>query len=80
VLFQPILAAAALALAPACTAWADPGHAGHDHAVETAYGRPGDPAKGGRAIVQDDGKTPTVPPRPAEPSKLVGALARFVNN
>jgi uncharacterized cupredoxin-like copper-binding protein len=31
-------------------AWADPGHAGHDHAVKTAYGRPGDPTKGGRVI------------------------------
>jgi uncharacterized cupredoxin-like copper-binding protein len=29
---------------------ADPGHAGHDHAAETAYGRPGVPAKGGRTI------------------------------
>jgi uncharacterized cupredoxin-like copper-binding protein len=31
-------------------AMADPGHAGHDHAAEAAYGRPGDPAKGGRVI------------------------------
>jgi uncharacterized cupredoxin-like copper-binding protein len=45
-----ILAAAALALAPTSVAWADPGHAGHDHAVEAAYGRPGDPTKGGRVI------------------------------
>ncbi len=45
-----ILAATALALAPTSMAWADPGHAGHDHAVETAYGRPGDPTKGGRVI------------------------------
>ncbi|WP_262271684.1 cupredoxin domain-containing protein [Microvirga yunnanensis] len=50
-----ILAAMALALAPASVAWADPSpaghdHAGHDHAVEVAYGRPGDPAKGGRVV------------------------------
>ncbi len=45
-----ILAATALALAPTSMAWADPGHAGHDHAVEAAYGRPGDPGKGGRVI------------------------------
>ncbi|NBJ13119.1 cupredoxin domain-containing protein [Microvirga arsenatis] len=31
-------------------ATADPGHSGHDHAEEAAYGRPGDPAKGGRVI------------------------------
>jgi uncharacterized cupredoxin-like copper-binding protein len=30
--------------------WADPRHADHDYAMEVAYGRPGDPAKGGRAI------------------------------
>jgi uncharacterized cupredoxin-like copper-binding protein len=42
-------AAAALVL-PTATAMADPGHHGHDHAAETAYGRPGDPAKGGRVI------------------------------
>jgi uncharacterized cupredoxin-like copper-binding protein len=45
-----ILAATALALAPTSMAWADPGHAGHDHAVEAAYGHPGDPAKGGRVV------------------------------
>ncbi len=45
-----ILAATALALAPTSPAWADPGHAGHDHAVEAAYGRPGDPVKGGRVV------------------------------
>lgn len=45
-----ILAATALAVTPASKAWADPGHAGHDHAVEAAYGRPGDLAKGGRVI------------------------------
>ena len=45
-----IVAATALALAPTSVAWADPGHAGHDHAVETAYGRPGDPTKGDRVI------------------------------
>jgi uncharacterized cupredoxin-like copper-binding protein len=45
-----ILAATALALAPASMAWADPGQGGHDHAVEAAYGRPGDPAKGGRVV------------------------------
>lgn len=45
-----ILAATALALLPTSVAWADPGHAGHDHAVETSYGRPGDPAKGGRVV------------------------------
>jgi uncharacterized cupredoxin-like copper-binding protein len=48
--FPMILAAMAVALAPTSMAWADPGHAGHDHAVETAYGRPGDPAKGGRVV------------------------------
>ena len=45
-----ILAATALALVLPSAAWADPGHAGHDHAVEAAHGRPGDPAKGGRVI------------------------------
>jgi hypothetical protein len=45
-----ILAATALALAPTSLAWANLGHAGHDHAVEAAYGRPGDPAKGGRIV------------------------------
>jgi len=45
-----------LAFATAVTALAafgaaaDPGHAGHDHPTETAYGRPGDPAKGGRVV------------------------------
>ena len=42
-------APAALVL-PAATVMADPGHHGHDHAAETAYGRPGDPAKGGRVF------------------------------
>jgi uncharacterized cupredoxin-like copper-binding protein len=45
-----ILAATALALAPTSMAWADPGRAGHNHAVEAAYGRPGDPAKRGRVV------------------------------
>jgi uncharacterized cupredoxin-like copper-binding protein len=45
-----ILAATALALVPTSMAWADPVHAGHDHAMEAAYGRPGDPAKGGRVV------------------------------
>jgi uncharacterized cupredoxin-like copper-binding protein len=45
-----ILAAAALTLTPVSMAWADPGRHGHDHGSETAYGRPGDPAKGGRVI------------------------------
>jgi len=45
-----ILATTALTLMPASIAWADPGHAGHDHAMEAAYGRPGDSAKGGRVI------------------------------
>ena len=45
-----ILAATALAFAPASMAWADPSHAGHDHTVEAAYGRPGDPTKGGRVV------------------------------
>jgi uncharacterized cupredoxin-like copper-binding protein len=44
------LAATAMALAPTSMARPDPGHAGHDHAVEAAYGRPGDPAKGGRVV------------------------------
>jgi len=44
-----ILAAAALPLLPGA-ALADPGHAGHDHPIETAYGRPGEPAKGGRVV------------------------------
>jgi uncharacterized cupredoxin-like copper-binding protein len=46
----PLVLSAALALPPASIAWADPGRAGHDHAVEAAYGRPGDPANGGRAV------------------------------
>jgi len=45
-----ILATTALTLMSASIAWADSGHAGHDHAVEAAYGRPGDPAKGGRVV------------------------------
>jgi uncharacterized cupredoxin-like copper-binding protein len=47
-----ILAATALALAPTPMAWADPGHdhSGHGYPVETAYGRPGDPAKDGRVV------------------------------
>lgn len=44
-----LLLAGALALAPAAV-FADPGHAGHDHAAETAYGRPGNPATGGRIV------------------------------
>jgi uncharacterized cupredoxin-like copper-binding protein len=48
--FPMFLVAAAIALAPTSTAWADPGHAGHDLAVEAAYGRPGDLAKGGRVV------------------------------
>jgi uncharacterized cupredoxin-like copper-binding protein len=48
--FPMILAATAVAFAPTPMAWADPGHAGHDHAVVAAYGRPGDPAKGGRVV------------------------------
>jgi uncharacterized cupredoxin-like copper-binding protein len=45
-----ILAAAAVTLTPDSMARADPGHHGHDHGFETAYGRPGDPAKGGRIV------------------------------
>jgi uncharacterized cupredoxin-like copper-binding protein len=45
-----ILATMALALVPTSMAWADPGHAGHDHTVEAAYGRPGDRMKGGRVV------------------------------
>jgi uncharacterized cupredoxin-like copper-binding protein len=45
-----ILAAAALTLTPVSMAWADPGRHEHDHGSETAYGRPGDPANGGRVI------------------------------
>jgi len=45
-----ILAATALALPPAGLAWADPRHAGHDHAAGATYGRPGDPAKSGRVV------------------------------
>ena len=48
--FPTILAATAFALAPTSLAWADPGHAGHDHAVEVAYGRPGHPTKGSRVV------------------------------
>ncbi|WP_262271688.1 hypothetical protein [Microvirga yunnanensis] len=33
-------------------------------------------AKNARAIVQDGGKTATVPLQPAEPNRLVGALAQ----
>lgn len=34
--FPMILAATALAFVPTSRAWADPDHAGHDHAVEAA--------------------------------------------
>ncbi len=46
----PIFLAAAALVLPAATVMADPGHHGHNHAAETAYGRPGDPTKGGRVI------------------------------
>ncbi|WP_230532416.1 cupredoxin domain-containing protein [Microvirga roseola] len=52
----PVLAfATTLTAASAFGAAAGPGHAGHDHsghdhAAETDYGRPGDPAKGGRVV------------------------------
>jgi uncharacterized cupredoxin-like copper-binding protein len=45
-----MLAATALVLLPVTGLKADPGHHGHSHPAETAYGRPGDPAKGGRVI------------------------------
>lgn len=44
------LLAAALLLLSASTSLADPGHHGHDPTTETAYGRPGDPARGGRVV------------------------------
>jgi uncharacterized cupredoxin-like copper-binding protein len=44
------LLAAALLLLSVSTSLADPGHHGHDPATETAYGRPGDPARGGRVV------------------------------
>jgi hypothetical protein len=44
-----LIAAAALVLLPGAD-FVDPSHAGHDHPTETAYGRPGDPAKGGRVV------------------------------
>ncbi len=44
-----MLAAAVLALLPLTSPQADPGHHGR-HPAETAYGRPGDPTKGGRVI------------------------------
>lgn len=47
---HPMVLAAALVLPPVSTAWADPGHHGHDHGAEVAYGRPGDPMKGGRVV------------------------------
>jgi uncharacterized cupredoxin-like copper-binding protein len=46
----PLVLSAALALPPASLAWADPGHHAHDHGTATAYGRPGDPVKGGPVI------------------------------
>jgi uncharacterized cupredoxin-like copper-binding protein len=54
-----ILAAAAFALPPASVAWADPGHYGHDHGPEAAYGRLGDPARGGRVVQVTMGETET---------------------
>jgi hypothetical protein len=42
-----VLAAALIAAGPAK---AGPSHHTHNHPTETAYGRPGDPAKGGRVI------------------------------
>ncbi|HYF54534.1 MAG TPA: hypothetical protein VEA41_09770 [Salinarimonas sp.] len=42
-----VLAAALLASG---AAFAHPSGHDHDHGAETAYGRPGDPAKGGRVI------------------------------
>jgi uncharacterized cupredoxin-like copper-binding protein len=53
----PLVLSAALALPPASIAWADPGHHGHDHAPEAAYGRPGDPARGGRVVQVTMGET-----------------------
>lgn len=44
------LLAATLTAFSGLGAGADPGHAGHEHPSETAYGRPGDPAKGGRVV------------------------------
>ena len=44
------LFAAALLLLSASTSLADPGHYGHAPTTETAYGRPGDPARGGRVV------------------------------
>jgi len=52
-----ILAATALALLLASGAWADPGHHGHDHGREIAYGRPGAPVKGGRVVQVTMGET-----------------------
>jgi len=49
--FLPVLAVAtALTAVSALGAAADPGRTNHDHAAETAYGRPGDPSKGGRVV------------------------------
>lgn len=47
----PVLAfATAVTAFSAVGAVAGPGHSGHDHAAETAYGHPGDPAKGSRIV------------------------------
>ena len=44
------LLAASLLLLSASTSLADPGHHGHDNATQTPFGRPGDPAQGGRVV------------------------------
>jgi uncharacterized cupredoxin-like copper-binding protein len=53
----PLILAAALALPPPSIAWADPGHHGPVHGSATAFGRPGDSAKGGRVVQITMGET-----------------------
>ena len=55
----PLVLSAAFALPPASVAWADPGHHGCDHGPEAAYGRLGDPARGGRVVQVTMGETET---------------------
>lgn len=45
-----LLVAAAFTLAGGLAAHAGPGAAGHSHAPDAAYGKPGDPKKAGRTI------------------------------
>jgi uncharacterized cupredoxin-like copper-binding protein len=42
--------ALAFLMLPASLTVADPGHHGHEHVTEEAYGRPGDPTRRGRVV------------------------------